>query len=118
MLLNVGSGGGAAPAAGGAAAGGAAAGEAAAEAPKEEEKEEGKHNWTSGSGQAERLTVQQRRRNPTKIWVLVSSTKRAQCPIIFSLIRQKITAPSFSPRSQWFTGPRWPDFAIIRMKRC
>lgn len=42
MLLNVGSGGGAAPAAGAAAGGAAAGGDAAPEAAKEEEKEEGK----------------------------------------------------------------------------
>jgi hypothetical protein len=75
LLLNVGSGGGAAPAAGG--AGGAAGGEAAAE-EKAEEKEEG----TSGSVVQHvcPLTFAQRRRSPTRTWALVCSTKRLPFP--------------------------------------
>ena len=78
MLLNVGSGGGAAaaPAAGG---GGAAA---AADAPAEEKKEEKEEGKIHPSIGRHVLTVSQRKRNQTKIWVSVSSTKPL-CPFPF-----------------------------------
>lgn len=73
MLVNVGSGGGAAaaPAAGGAAAGGAAA---ADEPAKEEEKKE---EGTSDEGLSSNLTniYPQKRKNQTRIWVSVFSTR-------------------------------------------
>ena len=75
LLLNVGSGGGAAPAAGG--AGGAAGGEAAAE-EKAEEKEEGTSHRVALSENM--LTCAQRRRSPTRTWALVCSTKRISSP--------------------------------------
>jgi hypothetical protein len=75
LLLNVGSGGGAAPAAGG--AGGAAGGEAAAE-EKAEEKEEGTSN--APALYAHPLIIAQRRRSPTRTWALVYSTKRLPFP--------------------------------------
>ena len=74
--MNVGSGGGAAaaPAAGGAPTGGAAAAEEPA-AKEEEKKEEGRVilpiAWTL-------LTPGQKRKNPTKTWALVFSTRNLQ----------------------------------------
>lgn len=72
LLLNVGSGGGAAaaPAAGGAPTAGAAAAEEPA--AKEEEKEEGK---TIPRMSRPLLTAYQKRKNQTRIWASVSSTK-------------------------------------------
>jgi hypothetical protein len=73
LLLNVGSGGGAAaaPAAGGAPTGGAAAAEESA--AKEEEKEEGRvilpTAWTL-------LTPGQKRKNQTRTWASVFSTRQ------------------------------------------
>jgi hypothetical protein len=98
MLLNVGSGGGAAaaaPAAGGAAAGGAAAADEPAK--EEEKKEEGtiRHliELRPRYLRPALLTcfcALQRRRNPTRIWASVSSTRRP--------CRSKIFLPrQFSP---------------------
>lgn len=75
MLLNVGSGGGAAPAAAAAGGAGAAAGGAApAEEVKPEEKEEGTSTRTLEHVIADKM-CSQRKKNPTKIWALVFSTK-------------------------------------------
>ncbi len=70
LLLNVGSGGGAAPA-----AGAVAAGAPAAEAAKEEEKVEGKQIQADHS-RGQGLTATQIRRSPMRIWASVFSIKR------------------------------------------
>lgn len=79
MLLNVGSGGSAAAAPTGGAAGGAAA-EAPSAAAEEEKKEEGKPASPAPNLQTHRLCIStnfcpQRRRNRTRTWALVSSTR-------------------------------------------
>ena len=73
MLLNVGSGGGAAAAPTSGATGGAAADAPAEEA--KEEKEEGTLSPNSPSKSCSHTECHQRRRSQTKIWASVSSTK-------------------------------------------
>jgi hypothetical protein len=85
LLLNVGSGGGAAAAApsGGAAAGG----DAGAAEEKAEEKEEGASIQNASSLNSAKLTLPQRRKNPTTTWDSGSSTKRAY--LLFSKLHAR-----------------------------
>lgn len=83
LLLNVGSGGGAAaPAAGGPTAGG----DAPAAEEKKEEKEEGKSNSIVKLGCESLMILLQRKKNPTRTWASVYSTKRAIPPNFFFIL--------------------------------
>lgn len=111
LLLNVGSGGGAAAATGGASGG--ASGDAAAADEKVEEKAEEGTSPTLDPHYAHMLIISQRRRSPTTTWASVCSIRFSSSPFLssfaYSGFHQRISGRTqcIFPHQDQVTGCSW-----------